>query len=144
MDSRKRSQTGGFTLVELLLVLAILATLAAIVLPKFSGRSEQAKFTAARSQISNFALVLDAFEVDNGYYPSSSQGLQALMENPRDSDEWRGPYLQQGIPLDPWGSEYIYEYPGQSNADGYDIISVGPDGREGGDDDVTNWDAVSR
>lgn len=134
----------GFTLIELLLVLAILATLAAIVLPKFSGRSEQAKFTAAQSQIANFALVLDAFEVDNGYYPSNADGLQALVENPDDSDEWRGPYLQQDIPLDPWGGEYIYEYPGQSNEDGYDLMSMGPDGREGGDDDVTNWDAGRR
>jgi general secretion pathway protein G len=138
----KRNQ--GFTLVELLLVLAILATLAAIVLPKFSGRSEQAKFTAAQSQIANFALVLDAFEVDNGYYPEGNDGLQALVVSPKDSDEWHGPYLKQGIPLDPWGAEYIYEYPGKQNEDGYDLMSMGPDGREGGDDDVTNWDMGRR
>ncbi|MDP7638570.1 MAG: type II secretion system major pseudopilin GspG [Candidatus Hydrogenedentes bacterium] len=134
----------GFTLVELLLVLAILATLAAIVLPKFSGRSEQAKYTATQSQIANFSLVLSAFEIDNGYYPSSADGLQALVANPNDSDEWRGPYLEQGIPLDPWDGEYIYEYPGQQSEDGYDLISMGPDGREGGGDDVTNWDLGGR
>jgi general secretion pathway protein G len=140
--TKKRNQ--GFTLVELLLVLAILATLAAIVLPKFSGRSEQAKYTAAQSQISNFDLVLDAFEVDNGYYPDGKDGLQSLVVSPKDSDEWRGPYLKQGIPLDPWGAEYIYEYPGKQNEDSYDIMSMGADGREGGNDDVTNWDQGGR
>jgi general secretion pathway protein G len=125
-------------------VLAILATLAAIVLPKFSGRTEQAKYTATVSQIAVFAIGLDAFEIDNSYYPSSADGLQALVENSNDSEEWRGSYLQKGIPLDQWGGEYIYEYPGNRNQDGYDLMSMGPDGREGGDDDVTNWDMGSR
>ena len=88
--------------------------------------------------------MLSAFEIDNGYYPSSADGLQALVANPNDSDEWRGPYLEQGIPLDPWDGEYIYEYPGQQSEDGYDLISMGPDGREGGGDDVTNWDLGGR
>lgn len=129
----------GFTLVEMLLVLVILATLAAIVVPKFAGRSEQAKVTAAQTQISNISTALDAFEVDNGYYPSGNDGLVSLLEAPTDATNWRGPYLRQNIPLDPWGNAYIYEYPGRNNENGYDLMSMGPDGRVGGDDDIVNW-----
>lgn len=131
---------GGFTLIEMLLVLVILATLAAIVVPKFTGRSEQAKVTAAKTQISSFETALEAFEVDNGYYPKGDDGLSLLVEKPKDAKNWRGPYLKKGIPLDPWDNAYIYESPGKYNEDGYDIMSVGPDGRKGGDDDITNWD----
>jgi general secretion pathway protein G len=130
----------GFTLVEMLLVLVILAVLAAIVIPKFSGRSEQAKVTAAKSQISSIELALDAFEVDNGFYPKGNAGLTALIETPSGAQNWKGPYLKKGIPLDPWGNAYVYTYPGRNNAD-YDLMSMGPDGRAGGDDDITNWDA---
>lgn len=129
----------GFTLVEMLLVLVILATLAAIVVPKFTGRTEQAKVTAARTQIANFETVLDAFEVDNGYYPKGSDGLEDLVTKPTNAQDWRGPYLKQGIPNDPWGNPYIYECPGKHNETGYDLMSMGPDGRVGGDDDITNW-----
>jgi general secretion pathway protein G len=128
----------GFTLVELLLVLVILATLAAIVVPKFAGRSEQARITAAQTQIANFETVLDAFEVDNGYYPKGADGLRLLIEQPSDAEDWRGPYLKE-IPLDPWGNEYIYEYPSRQSQRGYDLTSLGPDGRKGGGDDITNW-----
>src|SRR5450432_3295539 len=93
----------AFTLVELLLVLVILGILAAIVIPKFSGRTEQAKEQAAVTQIATFRTALDAFEVDNGYYPKGKNGLQDLITKPRDSQNWRGPYLQSDrIPLDPW------------------------------------------
>ena len=102
----------AFTLVELLLVLVILGILAAIVIPKFSGRTEQAKEQAAVTQISTFRTALDAFEVDNGYYPKGKNGLQDLIVQPRDAQNWRGPYLQTDrIPLDPWQGEYIYECP---------------------------------
>lgn len=130
----------AFTLVELLLVLVILGTLAAIVVPKFAGRTEQARVTAAKSQIATFGVALDAFEVDNGYYPKGKDGLRELIEQPRDSISWRGPYLKQDIPNDPWGNPYIYECPGKNNDSSYDIASMGPDGRPGGDDDITNWD----
>jgi general secretion pathway protein G len=142
--TRGRRIGGGFTLVELLLVLVILATLAAIVVPKFSGRSEQAKVTAAHTQISNFETALDAFEVDNGYYPKTGDGLQMLLEAPQDAKNWRGPYLKQGIPLDPWQNAYIYEYPGKHNESGYDLMCMGPDGRKGTDDDITNWSQSSQ
>jgi general secretion pathway protein G len=128
----------GFSLVELLLVLVILGTLAAIVIPKFAGRTEQARMTAAETQISHFKTVLDAFEVDNGYYPKGSEGLKDLVEEPSEAKAWRGPYLEE-IPVDPWGNPYTYECPGKHNTKGYDVMSMGPDGRVGGDDDIKNW-----
>jgi general secretion pathway protein G len=129
----------GFSLVEMLLVLVILATLAAIVVPRFAGRSEQAKETAARTQITSISTALDAFEVDNGYYPTSADGLGVLVERPATATNWRGPYLKSQIGNDPWGNPYVYEYPGRNNADSYDLSSAGPDGRHGTDDDINNW-----
>ena len=125
----------------MLLVLVILAVLAAIVIPKFAGRSQQAKVTAAASQISGFELALNSFEVDNGFYPQGSAGLNALVEQPNNLQSWKGPYLSKGIPLDPWGNAYIYNYPGKANPKHFDIHSPGPDGQAGTDDDVTNFDA---
>lgn len=127
----------------MLLVLVILATLAAIVIPKFAGRSEQAKKTAAQSQISSIELALDSFEVDNGYYPKTGN-LDLLLNAPAGATNWRGPYLKKGVPLDPWGNAYTYEYPGKHNANGYDLMSMGPDGQAGTDDDITNWDAAKK
>src|SRR6266567_1020259 len=96
-----RPSQRAFTLVELLLVLVILGILAAIVIPKFSGRTEQAKEQAAVTQISTFRTALDAFEVDNGYYPKGRNGLADLVVAPRDASNWKGPYIKE-IPLDPW------------------------------------------
>jgi general secretion pathway protein G len=129
----------AFTLVEMLLVLVILATLAAIVIPKMAGRSQQAKVTAAQSQISSIEMALDAFEVDNGYYPKTG-ALDDLINQPANTPGWKGPYLKKGVPLDPWGNPYTYDYPGKHNPNGYDIMSMGPDGRAGTDDDIVNWD----
>ncbi|OPZ11930.1 MAG: Type II secretion system protein G precursor [candidate division BRC1 bacterium ADurb.BinA364] len=129
----------GFTLVELLLVLVILTTLAAIVVPKFTNRSQQAKETAAQTVISNLEVALDAFEVDNGFYPRSSEGLGALIQAPSDAKNWRGPYLKKPVTEDPWGNPYVYEYPGKHNSSGYDLMSMGPDGKSGGGDDIVNW-----
>jgi len=134
--SSKRRVGRAYTLVEMLLVLVILATLAAIVIPKFAGRSRQAKVTAAESQIVNFETALDAFEIDNGFYPDD---LSALIEQPDGADNWRGPYMKKGIPNDPWGNAFVFTYPGKNNEDGYDLQSMGMDGRVGGDDDVVNW-----
>src|ERR1051326_4647853 len=120
----------AFTLVELLLVLTILGILAAIVVPKFTGRTEQARITAARTQISTFQTALSTFELDNGFFPRT---LQDLVTAPRDAQSWKGPYLQGDIPADPWQSPYIYVTPGKHNKD-YDLLSPGPDRREGTDD----------
>ena len=119
----------GFTLVELLLVLVILGILAAIVIPKFSGRTEQARITATQTQIASFATALDAYEVDNGNYPKGKNGLMDLIQQPRDAQNWRGPYLQSdSIPKDPWGGDYIYDCPGRHNTTSYDLSSAGPPG----------------
>jgi general secretion pathway protein G len=133
-----RNRRRGFTLIELLLVLVILGILAAIVVPKFSGRTEQARITAATTQISSFSTALDAFEVDNGYFPKGRNGLEDLVSQPRDAQNWKGPYLKE-VPKDPWNNDYVYECPGKHNPSSYDLLSMGPDGRTGGDDDITNW-----
>ncbi|MEO5958237.1 MAG: type II secretion system major pseudopilin GspG [Opitutaceae bacterium] len=137
--SRKsKSRAAGFTLIELLLVLVILGILAALVIPKFSGRTEQAKLTAAQTNISTFRVALDQFEIDTGSYPRGQDGLQQLLVAPADIAGWKGPYLQSDIPLDPWQHPYVYEYPGRINATGYDIVSAGPDGQYGTGDDIVN------
>ena len=130
-----RSTQQGFTLVEMLLVLVILATLAAIVYPKVMGRSEQARITAAQTQIASFKTALDSFEVDTGKYPVGRNGLMDLIQQPRDVVGWHGPYLES-IPKDPWGGAYLYEYPGKNNPGSYDISSPGP---PGGQSPIGNW-----
>jgi general secretion pathway protein G len=140
----ERPVRAGFTLIELLLVLVILGILAAIVVPKFSGRTEQARLTAAQSQISTFGTALDSFEVDVGYYPKCRNGLNDLFTQPRDAQSWRGPYMKNEIPKDPWGNDYVYECPGKNNPSSYDLLSMGPDGRAGSEDDVTNFKSAKR
>jgi len=120
------------------LVIAILGVLAAIIVPKFAGRTEQARNAAAMSDIATFGTALDAYEVDNGSYPKGKNGLNDLLTPPRDTRNWRGPYLKD-LHNDPWGNPYSYESPGKNNPTGYDISSMGPDGRANTDDDVTNW-----
>ncbi|RTZ66973.1 MAG: type II secretion system protein GspG [Verrucomicrobia bacterium] len=136
----------GFTLVEMLLVLVILATLAAVVVPKFAGRSKQAKVTAAKSQISNLEIAIDLFEVDMGYFPKGGNDLRELIEEPNSNNvqDWQGPYLKKGIPRDPWGNDYVYNYPGKMNIGSYDISSGGLDMKTGTDDDITNWQTEDR
>ena len=139
MKQLKEKIEYGFTLIELLLVLAILAALAGIIVPKFTRRSEQARITAARADISNLEVALDAFEIDTGRYPTSSEGLGALIQQPGNVVDWQGPYIKRGIPKDPWGNPYVYKQPGQYNQYGYDIYSFGPNGQQGGGDDIDNW-----
>jgi general secretion pathway protein G len=144
IQTAARQRRGGFTLIELLLVLVILGILAAIVVPKFAGRTEQARQAAAVSQIATFNTALDAFEVDTGRYPRGKNGLMDLVTMPRDVQNWRGPYMKDAVPKDPWGFDYVYECPGKHNPSGYDLYSVGPDGRAGSEDDVTNWSQQKR
>ena len=136
--TRPRRRT-AFTLIELLLVLVILGVLAAIVVPKFTNRSQQARETAAKTGLSSISTALSAFEVDHGRFPTGEEGLQALVTAPANLPNWKSAYLPS-IPKDPWGNAYVYKYPGQKNPTEYDIYSFGPDGREGGSDDIGNWE----
>lgn len=128
----------GFTLIELLLVMVILLVLAGLVVPKFTNRTKEAKNTAARTDISNLSTALDAFEVDNGRYPTNDEGLNSLVNFASTGSSEARSYINK-IPVDPWGNSYIYQNPGSHNALGFDLSSYGPDGREGGGDDLTNW-----
>jgi len=130
----------GFTLVELLLVLTILAILASIVIPNLIGRQKQAQETKATVEIANLCSALSMFEVDNGYLPKGGAGLQALMVKPREAQNtWKGPYLQKNkVPNDPWGQPYIYEIPGRHNPASYDLYTKGKDG-QGGTNTIGNW-----
>lgn len=135
-------QDRGFTLVEMLVVLVILSTLAAIVYASVIGRGRKdpgACVTSAAMQMSNFRAALAAFEIDNDRFPKGRDGLYELLRRPTDARNWHGPYLDQGIPKDPWGHDYIYDCPGKHNPASYDIVSMGPDGVLGNDDDITNW-----
>lgn len=140
----------GFTLIELLVVIAIIATLAAIIAPSIFGNVGSARTSAAKSQIQIMALALDAYRVDNDEYPSTDQGLQALRTVPLVGDppkNWRGPYLRQVIPMDPWGRPYVYISPGTANPNGYDLYTLGKDGKIGGageDSDITSWNGPVR
>jgi len=136
---KERKGEKGFTLIELLLVMVILSVLAAVVVPKFTRRSEQARIVAAQASIANIEVAVEAFEIDTGRYPSTEEGLQALVSAPPLLNDWRGPYIKRGVPKDPWGNEYVYKSPGENNTNGYDLYSYGPDRLEGGGDDIDNW-----
>lgn len=135
----------GFTLIELMLVVIIISILSAMVVPRLVGRSKEAKEAAAKADIeSNIALSLDMYELDNGTYPSTEQGLVSLMRKPSMApvpSNWKGPYLRK-TPKDPWGNEYTYACPGMHNKDDYDLFSYGPDGIES-QDDIVNWETES-
>jgi general secretion pathway protein G len=139
LNHTKRNQIKllrGFTLVEMLLVVAIIGILAALVIPKISGAGEHSRIVAAQADIKGgIKTALDRYEIDNGYYPRT---LNDLIQAPSDAKHWSGPYLDQ-IPIDPWGNPYIYYFPGKHNQAGYDLLSAGPDDKEGTDDDIGNW-----
>lgn len=128
----------GFTLIELMLVVIIIGALVAMVMPRLAGRGEQARIAAAKADIqANIATALKLYELDNGNFPSTEEGLKALLSSTSSAANWNGPYLEKS-PIDPWGREYQYRSPGEQRAD-YDLYSLGKDGVEG-TDDVTNWD----
>lgn len=129
----------GFTLLELLVVIVIIGLLAAYVGPKYFAQLGKSEITVAKAQIGAFKKALDTYRIDLGHYPTSEEGLAALLNRAGDSTKWNGPYLDKEIPMDPWGNPYIYRSPG-TNKD-FDITSYGKDGRSGGtgeDADITN------
>jgi general secretion pathway protein G len=135
---RGRANRAGFTLIEILLVVVIIGILAGIALPKLSGHTRRAEITKARAELESIGTALSLFETDLGEFPKS---LQELVSSPG-SDRWNGPYLQKGMPMDPWRRSYIYACPGQHNTRTYDLSSLGPDGVESSDD-IVNWQTDS-
>ena len=130
----------GMTLIEILVVLVLIGIVLGIVGGNFIGRGEKAKADAARIEIGQIGQALDLYKLEIGRYPSSSEGLQALVTAPAGAANWNGPYWKKAqIPKDPWGNEYRYTSPGQKGA--YDILSLGADGKEGGEG--TNKDITS-
>lgn len=136
---------GGFTLIEILVVIVVIAILASLVAPNIFQHVGAAKDATARSQIEMLGAALDAYRLDNGRYPTTEQGLDALWNAPAAeprATNWRGPYLRKAVPLDPWKHPYQYRSPGVESRTGYDLLSFSADGQPGGagdDADITSW-----
>jgi general secretion pathway protein G len=134
----------------MLVVVTVIAILAGVVSPMIFRNVSDAKVAAARAQIEALGLALDTYALHNDHYPSTSQGLTALVAPPEGeppAGNWRGPYLKRGVPLDPWAHPYHYESPGAINPSSYDLLSYGRDGQPGGtgdDADVTSWEQAHR
>ena len=145
-----RQERRGFTLIEILVVITVIAILASLVAPMVFRNVGDAKMSSARAQIEILGLALDSYRLDNDYYPSTAQGLDALRQRLTGEPEarnWRGPYLKKPVPLDPYGRAYVYRSPGEVNPDSYDLLTHGRDGQPGGqgeDADITSWDVGGR
>lgn len=136
-------RTEGFSLIEIILVVIIIATLSAMVVPRLTGRSEQARQAATKADIEvNIPTALKLYELDNGFLPTTDQGLQALLQKPTTSpmpENWNGPYLEK-LPVDPWGRPYQYQSPGANRPHDYDLSSLGKDPKpDSSKDDIVNW-----
>ena len=136
-----RSGEAGFTLVEMLVVITIIGLIMALVGPRVLNYLAESKVKAARIQVESFSSSLDLFYLDNGRYPTTSEGLAALAQRPGAAEAWNGPYVRGGlVPNDPWGHAYIYRSPGEHGT--YDIVSYGSDGQQGGSGtaaDIESW-----
>jgi general secretion pathway protein G len=134
----RRAKARGFTLVELLLVLIILALIGGLVLPNIIGRAEGAKVKAASSQIDRLAMAVETYYMDTNTFP---EALDQLVDNNSGVTGWNGPYVKKSILKDPWNRDYVYQYPGEKGQ--FDITSLGADGQPGGEEtnaDIDNWD----
>jgi general secretion pathway protein G len=137
VKSENRRSEKGFTLIELIVVLVILGLLAAVVGPSVYKKLAGSKDKIAKIQITELEGALQMYSFDMGHFPSSNEGLEALVRNPGTSDSWKGPYLAKDLPKDPWDRPYAYRYPGVHGE--FDIFSLGADGAEGTDDDICSW-----
>jgi general secretion pathway protein G len=129
----------GFTLLELLVVVAIIGLLAGFVAPRYFGQIGKSEVATAKAQLDALEKALDQYRIDTGRYPGGELGLKALVERPQNEPKWNGPYLRKAVPLDPWGKPYIYKVPGEKSE--FDLVSYGKDGAPGGtgeNADITN------
>ena len=135
-----RSRHSGFTLLELLVVMVIIGLLAGYVGPRYFQQIGKSEVKTARAQIDSLEKALAQYRIDTGHYPTTEQGLAALVTRPQNEPKWEGPYLTKGVPLDPWGNAYVFKAPGEHGE--IDILSYGKDGQPGGTGeaaDITNW-----
>lgn len=131
----------GFSLIELLVVVVIMGILASMAVKQFSGQDDKARQTTAQYSIEVIGTSMDLYRLDVGYYPSSDEGIEALLEDPG-NDRWQGPYMKK-FPMDPWGRAFVYRSPGEESGHEYEILSLGKDGEVGGEDfdmDILSWD----
>jgi general secretion pathway protein G len=135
-----KSTQGGFSLLELLVVMVIIGLLAGYVGPKYFAQIGKSEIKAAKAQIDALGKSLDQYRLDTGHYPTTEQGLSALVTKPANENKWEGPYLTKALPADPWGKPYVYKNPGEHGD--YDLLSYGKDGQVGGSGeaaDIVNW-----
>ncbi len=138
--ANRRARDGGFTLLELLVVMVIIGLLAGYVGPKYFSQIGKSEVKAARAQLDALGKALDQFRLDTGHYPTMEEGLASLVMRPANEAKWDGPYLTKDVPADPWGNPYVFKIPGDHGE--YDLLSYGKDGQPGGEGegaDVTNW-----
>ncbi|MEO8578554.1 MAG: type II secretion system major pseudopilin GspG [Gemmatimonadales bacterium] len=138
-QTRRRA---GLTLIELIVVLIVIGLLAGLVAPQILGRVADARITTARAQVELLGVALENYRLDNGIYPGSSQGLEALRAKPAGSPEprnWRGPYIRKPVPLDPWGRAYLYRSPGDKDRNGFELQTFGRDGKPGGTEEDADF-----
>lgn len=142
-QSSRRRQQRGFTLIELVVVMAIIAMLAALVGPQLFNQLEGSKGKSTKAQIEMLSTALDSFRLDTGRYPTQAEGLDALVKKPDSVSTWAGPYLRKkDLPKDGWNNPYVYEFPAKKSSVGYDLYSLGADGKPGGEGDnadIGNW-----
>ena len=132
LNLQRLKEERGFTLLELLVVMVIIGLLAGYVAPKYFSQVGKSEVKVAQAQIDSFEKALDQYRLDTGHYPATEQGLVVLMNRPANEPKWQGPYLKKPVPLDPWGNAYVYQAPGTRNPSGYDLVSLGRDGKPGG------------
>jgi len=134
-----RTRNNGFTLIELMVVVIIIGVLGAIIIPRYINRTKQVQIEATKISISSINMALKMYDIDNKTFPTTEEGLKALVEKPSSVGEnWMGPYVEQEL-IDPWGHPYQYRCPSQNNHPDFDIWSWGPDGKDETDDDIVNW-----